>query len=323
MRNKIIFVTGGLGFIGKHFVKTCLDLDNYVINIDMVSYASDRVAMQDFNENTKYQFTKARVEQLEYLPPCDLVVNFAAESHVDASISNTSKAFQHNIHSVYRLLELLREKTASDRPRLIHISTDEVYGDILSGSSLETDTLRPSNPYASTKAAGDMMIHAWGRTYNMDYNIVRMTNVYGHHQHPEKLIPKTCMRVSRGLPATIHGTGEYVRTWLHTEDAIRGILTVIDKGATQEIYNIGGNTELSVLQVVEKIGKFYNNSAIEFTANRPGQDVRYSLDYSKIAQLGWLPEKDFDSSLTDIMTEHNYARFIQPWSKSSYVKLVI
>ena len=123
MKDKIVLITGGLGFIGKHFVQHCLDSGCYVTNIDMISYASDRVVMQQFSENTKYQLTKAKVEQLEYLPPCDLIVNFAAESHVDASISNTSKSFQHNIHSVYRLLELIKERNISDRPKLVHIST--------------------------------------------------------------------------------------------------------------------------------------------------------------------------------------------------------
>lgn len=323
MKDRVILVTGGLGFIGKHFVQHCLNLGCYVINIDMVGYASDRVVMQQFSENSKYQFTKAKIEQLEYLPPCDLIVNFAAESHVDASISNTSKCFQHNIHSVYRLLELIKERHISDRPKFIHISTDEVYGDIKSGSHVETDMLKPSNPYAATKAAGDMLITAWGRTYALDYNIVRMTNVYGHNQHPEKLIPKTCMRMSRGLSATIHGTGSYIRTWLHTKDAIKGIQTVIDKGLSQEIYNIGGNIELTNLDVVTKIGEFFGTRDIIYTQDRPGQDVRYSLNYKKLYKLGWQPEESFDQSLEDILRNFDFSRFVQPWSKSSYLKLVI
>lgn len=323
MKDKVVLVTGGLGFIGKHFVQHCLDLGCYVINIDMVSYASDRVIMQQFSENPRYQFTKSKVEQLEYLPPCDLIVNFAAESHVDASISNTNKCFQHNIHSVYKLLELIKERHPSDRPKLIHISTDEVYGDIKEGSHVETDMLKPSNPYASTKAAGDMLINAWGRTYDINYNIVRMTNVYGHNQHPEKLIPKTCMRLSRSLPATIHGSGNYVRTWLHTSDAIRGIQTVIDKGVSQEIYNIGGNLELTNLEVITKIGEFFNNKNIIYTEDRPGQDVRYSLNYQKLAKLGWSPKESFDLCLEDILRNFDFSRFVQPWSKSSYLKLVI
>lgn len=322
MKNKIILVTGGLGFIGKHFVQHCLDNDNYVYNIDMVSYASDRISMQQFSENIKYQFTKAKIEQLEYLPPCDLIVNFAAESHVDSSISNTNKFFHHNIHSVYRLLELLKDRNASDRPRLIHISTDEVYGDIEVGSHVETDTLKPSNPYAATKAAGDMLITAWGRTYDIDYNIVRMTNVYGKDQHPEKLIPKTCMKMSRGLPATVHGNGSYIRTWLHTKDAVKGIQTVIDKGISREIYNIGGNVELTNLDVITKIGEFFNSKDIIYTQDRPGQDVRYSLNYNKLQKLGWQPQESFDQSLEDILKNFEFSRFVQPWSKSNYLKLV-
>lgn len=322
MKDKVILITGGLGFIGKHFVQHCLDLGCYVINIDMVSYASDRVSMQNFSENTKYQFTKVKVEQLEYLPPCDLIVNFAAESHVDSSISNTSKCFQHNIHSVYRLLELLKEKHESDRPKLIHISTDEVYGDIKTGANIETDILKPSNPYSATKAAGDALIHAWGRTYDISYNIVRMTNVYGHNQHPEKLIPKTCMKLSRGLPATIHGNGSYIRTWLHTSDAIRGIQTIIDKGEDKEIYNIGGNTELTNLEVINLISAYYNNYERIFTEDRPGQDIRYRLNYNKIKKLGWEPEVEFNKALKDILDSFDFSRFVQPWSKNSYVKLL-
>lgn len=325
MKNKVVLVTGGLGFIGKHFVEHLLQLDNYVINIDMVSYASDRVSMKELSTYPKYQFTKAKIEQLEYLPPCDLIVNFAAESHVDSSISNTSKCFQHNIQSVYRLLELLKERHQSDRPGLVHISTDEVYGDIIQGSSIETDLLKPSNPYSASKAAGDMLIHAWGRTYDLSYKIVRMTNVYGRHQHPEKLIPKTCMRVARGLPATVHGNGSYIRTWLHTSDAVRGILLVATQGKQKEIYNIGGVEELTNLQVIKQIQNYLNPNKeleIDFVPNRPGQDLRYSLNSEKIRALGWKPEVSFKDGLEDALASFDFSRFIQPWSKDQYVKIV-
>lgn len=320
--NKVVLVTGGLGFIGKHFIEHLLKQDNYVINIDMVSYASDRISMQELSAYPRYQFTKARVEQLEYLPPCDLIVNFAAESHVDSSISNTSKCFQHNIQSVYRLLELLKERHVSDRPELVHISTDEVYGDINSGSNVETDVLKPSNPYSASKAAGDMLIHAWGRTYGLPYKIVRMTNLYGRHQHPEKLIPKTCMRASRGLPATIHGDGSYIRTWLHIDDAIRGISLVANRGVTGEIYNIGGQEEFTNLQVISKIQEFFNSKAVEYVSNRPGQDVRYSLNSDKIKALGWKPEILFKDGLEDVINSFDFSRFVQPWTKDQYVKIV-
>jgi dTDP-glucose 4,6-dehydratase len=322
MTGKVILVTGGLGFIGKHFIEHALAQDNYVINVDRVSYASDRVIMQQFSEHSNYQFTKASVESLEYLPPCDLIVNFAAESHVDSSISNTSKSFTHNIQSVYRLLELTRERHISDRPKLIHISTDEVYGDIVSGSHIETDVLKPSNPYSATKAAADMLIHAWGRTFDISYNIVRMTNVYGGHQHPEKLIPKTCIRLSRQMPAVLHGNGSYVRTWLHTSDAVSGIQTVIDKGKDREIYNIGGNIELTNLEVVSKLCKIYKHEQLEFVDNRPGQDVRYSLNCNKLKELGWSPKADFDFELKNIVNSFELGRFVQPWQKSNYVKIV-
>ena len=319
---KIILVTGGLGFIGKYFVIDRLSIGDIVINIDAVTYAADRTIINTLDEYDNYQFTRCRIENLEYLPVCDLIVNFAAESHVDNSILYTNDFAATNIYGVYNLLELINKKPIEDRPRLLHISTDEVYGDIIKGSFVETDKLTPSNPYSATKAAADMLIQGWGRTFKLNYNIVRMSNVYGPHQYPEKLIPKTCMRVKMGKPAIVHGDGSYQRSWLHTDDAINAINVIIEKGVNKEIYNIAGNVTLSNLHIVKSIlSKFgVDETFYKLVPNRIGQDVRYSLDDEKIKKLGWKPEADFDKKLDDIIGYLDVKRFTQPWESGKNKK---
>lgn len=288
---KRIAVTGGLGFIGSWFVELLLKKGYYVINIDKVTYA----ARQDLNfeKYKNYEFIKEDICHLKHLPPnIDYLVNFAAESHVDNSIVANRIFLESNLYGVYNLLELLRGKDHADRPIFVHISTDEVYGDILEGSRKETDMLKPSNPYAGTKAAAEQLIFAWGRTYGIKYKICRSSNNYGWGQYPEKLIPKTIFYALENKPMTIHGDGSARREWTYVGDNVEGIFLVMEKGKINEIYNISSNEEYSVLEIVKMILKEMGKpeNFYVFVEDRPGQDIRYSIDSSKIRKLGWKPK---------------------------------
>jgi dTDP-glucose 4,6-dehydratase len=313
MKSKLFFVTGGLGFIGKHFVQRCLDMGHFVTNVDIVNYASDRFANETFKIYSNYRHIEEDIANLSHLPESDFLVNFAAESHVDNSIANNRQFCHSNILGVQRLLELTRAKSASGAPHFIQISTDEVYGDIVDGRHTESDPLRPSNPYSATKAAADMLVIGWARTYGLRYNIVRMTNNYGPNQYPEKLIPKSAWRMRRGLPAMMHGDGSYIRSWLHVEDSIDAILTIIEKGEPNTVYNVHGNCELPNIEVLRKIAVILmvpEKDAYYQMPNRVGQDVRYSLDDTRLRALGWKPVRDFDEEIKKIIEEDDFKRFL-------------
>ncbi|MBU0952200.1 MAG: GDP-mannose 4,6-dehydratase [Elusimicrobia bacterium] len=313
MKSKLFFVTGGLGFIGKHFVQRCLDMSHFVTNVDIINYAADRVANEGFKKHSNYRHIQEDIANLSHLPESDFLVNFAAESHVDNSIANNRQFCHSNILGVQRLLELTRAKSASGAPHFIQISTDEVYGDIVNGRHTESDPLRPSNPYSATKAAADMLVIGWSRTYSLRYNIVRMTNNYGPNQYPEKLIPKSAWRMRRGLPAMMHGDGSYIRSWLHVEDSIDAILTIFEKGEPNTVYNVHGNCELPNIEVLRKIAAIFKvpeKDAYIQIPNRVGQDVRYSLDDTRLRALGWKPVRDFDEEIKKIVEEDEFKRFL-------------
>lgn len=313
MKPKLMVVTGGLGFIGKHFVKKCLAAGHFVTNVDVVNYAADRYANNEFKTHANYRHLQQDIATLDHLPECDFLVNFAAESHVDNSIADSKKFCLSNVMGMQHLLELVRAKHASGAPIFIQISTDEVYGDIVEGRHKETDPLRPSNPYSSTKAAADMLLLGWSRTYGLRYNIIRMTNNYGSNQYPEKLIPKSAWRMRRGLPALVHGDGSYIRSWLHVEDSIEAILAVMEKGEPNSIYNVHGNSEFRNIEVLRKLAAILEvpeDKAFVTIPNRVGQDVRYSLDDSRVKALGWEPKRNFDEELKKIAFEDDFKRFL-------------
>lgn len=299
---KRVLVTGGLGFIGSYFVELLLKKGYYVINVDKVTYAARKDL--NFEKYKNYEFIKEDICYLKHLPPnIDYLVNFAAESHVDNSIVANKIFFESNIRGVYNLLELIRGKDPSERPIFIHISTDEVYGDTLSGSKKETDPLKPSNPYAATKAAAEQLIFAWGRTYGIKYKICRSSNNYGWGQYPEKLIPKTIVYALENRKMTIHGDGSARREWTYVMDNVEGIYLVMEKGGLNEIYNISSNEEYSVLEIVKmilKIMKKPDNFYI-FVEDRPGQDIRYSIDSTKIRKLGWNPKMTLKKYLPQLI----------------------
>lgn len=306
-------ITGGLGFIGKHFVKKCLEAGHFVTNVDVVNYSADRYANEEFKAYSNYRHLESDIANLKHLTECDYLVNFAAESHVDNSIADNHQFCHSNILGVQRILELIRAKNKSEAPHLIQISTDEVYGDIVNGQHSESDPLKPSNPYSATKAAADMLVIGWARTYGLSYNIIRMTNNYGCNQYPEKLIPKSAWRMRRGLKALMHGDGSYIRSWLHVDDSVEAIMIAIEKGEKNTVYNVHGNVELTNREVLEKLAKLLGvpkEDAFIAVTNRVGQDVRYSLDDSRLRSLGWEPIRNFDDELKKIAFQDDFKRFI-------------
>jgi len=306
---KIIYVTGCLGFIGSHFTELALKKGYFVIGVDKCTYAADRSLIEHFSNHPNFKFIKNDINDLKSLYDCDFIVNFAAESHVGNSIKNSVVFMESNVLGIQNLLELIRFKKSNtfERPRLIHISTDEVYGDIETGSHTELDLLKPSNPYSASKAAADMLVMAWGRTYNVEYNLIRPTNNYGEGQYPEKLIPLAIKRLFLGKKIKLHNAGTPVRTWLHVKDTALAVMTVLERGAPNKIYNIAGAHEQTNLETVTKIIKAYfgDNKAVkdylDLSYTRQGQDVRYALDDSRIRFLGWTPGFKFDEEIVSIV----------------------
>jgi dTDP-glucose 4,6-dehydratase len=254
----------------------------------------------------QFNFIKADINELERLYDCDYIINTAAETHVDNSIEGSDEFVHSNINGVHHLLKLINKKKYK-KPVFLHFSTDEVYGDIEQGSHKETDLLKPSNPYSATKAAADHLVTSWGRTYNLPYVIVRPTNNYGIGQYVEKLIPKTVKYLTIGRKVDLHNNGTPVRTWLHEDDTANAVIKIIESGVVNEIYNISGNYETANINVVDKIVSlmFPDQTALAAThiehMTRAGQDVRYSIDDTKLRSLGWKPQAEFDKELEKIV----------------------
>jgi len=305
MSKKVVYVTGCLGFIGIHVTRACLEQGWYVTGVDKITYASNTKFLDEFLANPNFQFIQKDINDLDRLYECDYIINTAAETHVDNSIMSSDVFLKSNVNGVHHLLKLITEKAKYKMPTLLHFSTDEVYGDILEGSHVETDLLKPSNPYSATKAAADMLILAWARTFNLPYVIVRPTNNYGIGQYVEKLIPKSCKHLTIGKQIDLHDRGLPVRTWLHAEDTARAVLTIINSGVQNEIYNISGNAELQNIVVVQKIIEYFNGdkdyAKYLFDMVRVGQDQRYSIDDTKLKTLGWQPQAKFDKELKKIV----------------------
>jgi len=301
---KVVYVTGCLGFIGYHITKKCLDLGWYVIGVDKETYAANLQLLPELSKYPKFKYI-TDIRDITYILDCDYVINTAAESHVDNSIVGSEVFLDSNINGVHNLLQNL-QKNKFKVPTFLHFSTDEVYGDIEIGSHYENDLLRPSNPYSATKAAADMLICAWARTYQIPFVIVRPTNNYGIGQYVEKLIPKAVKYLTIGRKIPLHENGSPRRTWLHVSDTANAIIKIIESGVVGEIYNISGNFEESNLEIAKKIIKIFTGSDnfrdyIDFTWKRPGQDVRYSIDDTKLRSLGWNAQADFDTELEKII----------------------
>jgi dTDP-glucose 4,6-dehydratase len=314
---KIVYVTGCLGFIGSYITKTCLDLGWYVKGVDKITYAANKDLLVEFKKYPNFSFVNCDINDLKFLYDCDYVINTAAETHVGNSIANSDDFVHSNINGVHNLLELIKNHRGENisKPTLLHFSTDEVYGDIEEGEHIETDLLKPSNPYSATKAAADMLVLAWARTYNLPYIIVRPTNNYGIGQYVEKLIPKACKYLKLGRKIPLHNNGTPIRNWLHAQDTADAIITIIESGVENEIYNICGGFEQSNLDTIKKLLILNNinsediNKYIDWSYSRIGQDIRYALDDSKLKALGWEPQVKFDKELP-LIVEYYKNKFI-------------
>jgi dTDP-glucose 4,6-dehydratase len=301
-----VLVTGGAGFIGSNFIRLIMNQTlkeiSSVIVLDKLTYAGNLENLSEFEQKDNYQFVKGdicdEILVASLLDQVNFVVNFAAESHVDRSIGSAAEFVETNVLGVQVLLDAVK---ASDRKiRFVQVSTDEVYGSIESGSWDENCTLLPNSPYSASKAGGELLARAYQRTHGLDVVITRCSNNYGTHHFPEKLIPLFITNLLEGKKIPIYGAGANIRDWLHVEDHCRGIYQVMMYGKSGEVYNIGGGSELTNLQITKLIldAMGANESSIEFVEDRKGHDFRYSVDWTKISQeLGYKPQVDFVSGL--------------------------
>lgn len=320
-----ILITGGLGFIGGHFVDLVLKKGFNVVNIDKVTYASNPDLNGYFSKKYpgRYRFIKKDINDIKALPYCKYLVHFAAESHVDNSIRDSDIFVKSNILGTKNLLDLIVKSRHNNFahdwkvnvPEFIYISTDEVFGDREKGHFKEFDRYNPSNPYSASKAGAEMLVMAYGRTYGIPYKITRTTNNYGSRQHPEKLVSACIMSVLQSQKIKIHGAGTQVRNWIHVEDNCRAIYDVMIKGVLNESYNISSDEEFSVNDIAGMVLNHFSIpftiETVEYTQDRSGQDLRYALDCSKIKKLGWNAKLTFTSSLPKIA--RHYQRNIKKY----------
>tara|TARA_B110000971_G_scaffold202485_1_gene222272 strand:+ start:2199 stop:3221 length:1023 start_codon:yes stop_codon:yes gene_type:complete len=313
---KNIIVTGGLGFIGSNLIELLLQKNFKVINVDKISYSSSFFNTSQFKDNKHYFFYKCDLNNHKKLNSIILrhkpiaIFNLAAETHVDRSIDSPKEFINSNIFGVYNLLECFKEYSKKNRQaRLIHISTDEVYGDILRGRSDEAYQYKPSSPYAATKASSDHLVYSYVRTYNLPAIITNCSNNYGPKQHPEKLIPKLIYNILNNKPLPIYGNGKNSREWIHVMDHCDALYSVFKKGKIGEFYNIGSNKNLNnieicrtLLQIAKKKIVIQKKTKIEFIKDRPGHDIRYALDSTKIKKtLKWKPKRSFKIGLEETL----------------------
>ena len=299
---KRILVTGGCGFIGSHFVRRMLrshgDLE--VTNLDALTYAGNPANLAEVADDPRYRFVKGSICDPQAVATaaegCEAIVNFAAETHVDRSIMEPGEFIQTDVFGTFQLINHVREHGG----RLLHVSTDEVYGDIEPGqASREDDPLRPSSPYSASKAGGDLQVLAAVRTYGIDALITRGSNNYGPNQYPEKLIPLFATNLLDDEPVPIYGDGRQARDFIYVEDHCSGIEKALQAGVSGEIYNVGGGNEIENIEttklLLELTGR--DQSLIRYVNDRPGHDRRYALDCSKLRKLGWAPATSYEDGL--------------------------
>jgi dTDP-glucose 4,6-dehydratase len=295
-----LLVCGGAGFIGSHFARQRLrDYGDEVVVLDKLTYAGREDNLRDLSEDAGFRFVHGAIEDplavANAIGGCDAIVNFAAETHVDRSISGPEVFLTTQMNGTWTLLEAAREHGL----RYVQVSTDEVYGSIEAGSFTEASPLDPSSPYSATKAGADLLVAAYAHTYDLPAAICRGSNNYGPYQYPEKLIPLMILNALHGDPLPVYGDGMNVRNWLYVEDFGRAIGTVLERGTTGEAYNVGGPDECPNLDVVRRILAHTDRdeALIEFVTDRPGHDRRYSLSSDKVRALGWEPRMRFDDGL--------------------------
>ena len=307
---KKIIVTGGLGFIGSNLIDLLIKKNFSVINIDKISYSSNFYNLKEYNNSNKYKFIRCNIGErkfkkilFKYKPIC--IFNLAAETHVDRSIDNPEHFVQSNIVDVYKLLEYFKEYSQKFSSKLIHISTDEVYGDILKGRTSEKYPYNPSSPYAASKAASDHLVQSYVRTYKIPAIITNCSNNYGPKQHPEKLIPKLIYNILNNKPLPIYGKGMNSREWIFVKDHCEALIKIFKKGKIGNFYNIGSNKNLTNLKVCEHLISVAKKNSIlgtkvkiNFIKDRPGHDIRYALNSNKIKkELNWKPRINFKEGI--------------------------
>ena len=297
-----LLATGGLGFIGSNFILKMLENheDLKIINVDAELSGSNKKNLSQIQNNKNYEFVKGNITNKplmeKLVSQCDAVINFAAESFVDKSINDANPFLVSNIRGCYTLLDIITKQ----KKRMIQISTDEVFGSLKTATANEESKLNPSNPYAATKAAAELLINSYFLTFNSDIIVTRCTNNYGPRQFPEKLVPKTILLANQEKKIPIYGNGLNIRDWIYVDDHCDAIYEILLKGKSGQSYNISANNEIDNLKIVNKIleimGK--SNDLIEFVDDRPGHDYRYSLDSSKInKELGWKLKLNFDEGI--------------------------
>jgi len=315
-----VLVTGGAGFIGSNFVRMFADGKfpeiNSIVVLDKLTYAGNLTNLGSLFERQDIDFTKGDICSLEQiqnlLPDVDAVINFAAESHVDRSISSAAEFVETNIKGVQTILDAVRQ--VNPKIRVLQISTDEVYGSIESGSWSEDSPLLPNSPYSATKAGGELLARSYHKTHSLDVLVTRCSNNYGPFHFPEKLIPLFITNLLEGRKLPIYGDGKNVRDWLHVDDHCRGIYLVLTAGVSGEIYNIGGGSELSNFEITNLIlsEMGLDSTHIEYVEDRKGHDFRYSVNWGKIqSQLGYSPVIDFEYGLKE--TINWYTRHSEWW----------
>ena len=314
---KDLIVTGGLGFIGSNFIHHMIRSrpDLRITNIDYEGLGSNLANVTELRRNSRYRFAKGNLADYPFirkiLKDAKIVVNFAAQTHVDRSISNPEPFFESNAKGAFNLFRAAQERKVD---RLVHISTDEIYGSIDSGSFDEKSPLNPSSPYSATKAAADLMAQAWNMTYKFPVIILRCTNNFGPRQHPEKFIPKAIIRALNGKDIPLYGGGRQVRDWIYVDDFCRAIEQTIDCAEPGQVYNVSAGNELSNKAVAERLVKQVGGPNVRLidVEDRPGHDFRYSLNSEKARQsLDWKPKYSFDEGLE--MTVKWYRENVSWW----------
>ena len=307
-----VLVTGGLGFIGSNLIKLLIKQKYSVINIDKISYSSNFYNTKEFKKNKKYKFIKCDIQNkkkilqiLNKYKPLG-IFNLAAETHVDRSIDAPQNFIYSNILGVFNLLESFKKYYKKNKNiKLIHISTDEVFGDVLKGRSKETNSYNPSSPYAASKASSDHLVSSYIRTYKIPAIITNCSNNYGPKQHPEKLIPKLIYNILNNRKLPIYGKGKNSREWIYVSDHCEALVKIYKKGKIGQFYNIGSNQNSNNLEVTKKLLnvakskiKLSKNVKIKFVTDRPGHDLRYALDSTKLIKtLNWKPKTNFKKGL--------------------------
>jgi len=299
-----LLVTGGCGFIGSNFIRCVLSNhgEDEILNLDKLTYAGNPENLREIESDVRYSFQKGDISNSDDVAQAfswspDAVVNFAAETHVDRSITSPEAFVTTDVLGTYRLLEQARQKEI----RFLQIGTDEVYGSIELGSFSEESPLRPNSPYSASKAGADLLVRSYVRTYGLDAVIVRSSNNYGPFQYPEKVIPLFITNLIEGRKVPLYGEGKNVRDWLYVQDNCRAIDMVLRQGVSGEIYNIGGGRELTNVELTNAILDVMRagRDSIQFVADRLGHDLRYSVDTSKVKSLGWKPEHNFSDGLRE------------------------